>query len=123
MLASAMGASGFLLMPFAASNHVLLMSVFFLVGGFLGSFYSLGLAFLGDSLLPGDITTGNVLYTMIYGIGSLIGPSLTGLLISWMGENAFAWSIAVMLAGYVAFGMLDGRSVKQQVTPFTHKGS
>lgn len=123
MLASLLGMGGFLLLPFVSNNQYALLTVFFLAGGALGSFYSLGLAYLGDSLQPNDITTGNVLYTMNYGIGSLIGPSLTGLLISSFGQDAFAWSIAGMLFCYVVFGLIDTRLVKQQVSSFTHKGS
>lgn len=108
MLASSVGLAGFLLVPLAADTEWTLMAVFFGIGGALGSFYSLGLACLGDLIESGDLTTGNVLYTMIYGVGSLLGPSVTGLLIYGVHAHAFAWSIAGMLLLYVAFGVWQG---------------
>lgn len=111
--ASGIGCVGFSLLPFVTTSTWLVMAVLFCAGGVLGSFYSLGLAYLGDLLGAGDLPTGNVLYTMLYGIGSLLGPSVTGSLMTWWGQDAFAWSVAGMLLCYVVFGLVRRERLQQ----------
>jgi MFS family permease len=126
LLASGIGLAGFLLVPLTQHSTWLLMTMFFLVGGALGSFYSLGLAYLGDRLPAKDLPTGNVLYTMLYGVGSILGPSFTGAAIQFLGKEWFAWSIAAMLclyAGFGLFGLFRSHSLNQERQPFTIDGS
>lgn len=103
--ASAAGALGFVLLPAVSGTAWMLFADLFLIGAALGSFYSLGLAYMGDVLSAGDITSANALYIMNYGIGSLLGPAITGSLISGVGQDAFAWSILGMLVVYAGFGL------------------
>ncbi|WP_157729637.1 MFS transporter [Tumebacillus algifaecis] len=119
LLASVIGLVGFLLVPLTQHHIGLLMTMFFLVGGALGSFYSLGLAYLGDLLQMKDLPTGNVLYTMLYGVGSILGPSFTGAAIQFFGKEWFAWSIAVMLFCYVVYGLLHSQNVNKKGSVFT----
>ncbi|MGZ4123488.1 MAG: MFS transporter [Tumebacillaceae bacterium] len=114
ILASLIGLFGFLLLPFGENSVVLVMVALFIAGGALGSFYSLGLAFLGDLLEGADLPTGNVFYTMLYGAGSLLGPSVTGWLISFLGRDAFAWSVVGMLVCYGGFGLLELRKISKE---------
>jgi MFS family permease len=110
LLASLSGLLAFLLVPAAIEAAVwALYLLLFLAGGALGSFYSLGLACLGDVFPRQDVATANVLYTMLYGVGSLLGPALTGSLITAFGQDFFAWSVAGMLLSYIGFGMLTTR--------------
>jgi MFS family permease len=113
ILASSIGLAGFVILPLVAETNWMLLVALFLIGGALGSFYSLGLACLGDLIASEDLATGNVLYTMLYGVGSLLGPSVTGLLIYGVNKHAFAWSIAGMLLLYVGFGLWQGRAERQ----------
>ncbi|TCP56060.1 putative MFS family arabinose efflux permease [Tumebacillus sp. BK434] len=123
LLASCIGLAGFLLLPLAQTNTWMLMTMFFLVGGALGSFYSLGLAYLGDLLYGSDLPTGNVLYTMLYGVGSIMGPSFTGAAIQYFGKEWFAWSIAAMLLIYAAYGLLHSQTIKNKGSAFTTSGN
>jgi MFS family permease len=116
LLAAVVGFVGFALLPALAHVTWQLMAAFFCLGGALGSFYSLGLAYLGDLIGGSDIPTANVLYTMIYGVGSLTGPSVTGFLIYQIGKETFAWSIAGMLLLYVAYGLVQSRRARQAVS-------
>ncbi|MGB8954682.1 MAG: MFS transporter [Tumebacillaceae bacterium] len=122
ILATVIGMLGFVVLPLVSHSFWWMMAALFISGGALGSFYSLGLASLGDVISRQDIATANVLYTMVYGIGSLIGPSVTGWLIYGLGKNLFAWSIAGMLFCYATFGILSLRSVKKTSLQFTQKG-
>lgn len=122
ILATVIGMLGFVVLPLVSHNIWWMMAALFIAGGALGSFYSLGLASLGDVISRQDIATANVLYTMVYGIGSLLGPSVTGWLIYGLGKNMFAWSIAGMLFCYAVFGILSQRSVKKTSLQLTQKG-
>ncbi|ARU61222.1 hypothetical protein CBW65_09630 [Tumebacillus avium] len=123
LLAAVIGMVGFLLLPLAQNNTWMLMTMFFLVGGALGSFYSLGLAYLGDLLHGNNLTTGNVLYTMLYGVGSIMGPSFTGAAIQYLGKEWFAWSIAAMLLIYAGYGLFHSQSIKSKSSSFTTTGN
>ena len=123
LLATCVGMFGFVVLPLVADNVWWMMAALFISGGALGSFYSLGLASLGDRINRQDIATANVLYTMLYGIGSLVGPSVTGWLIFWLDKNMFAWSVAAMLLCYAAFGVLSLRTVKKTSLQLTQKGN
>lgn len=91
------------------TNAWVLYTLLFFAGGALGSFYSLGLACLGDVFSRQDLATANVVYTMLYGVGSLLGPLLTGSLISLCGQDFFAWSVASVLVAYILFGFGTSR--------------
>ncbi len=119
---SLLGFLCFLLVPLTDHNALLLMGMFFLIGGLLGSFHSLGMAYLGDLLRAKDLPTGNALYTMLYGIGSIMGPSFTGVAIQFFGKEWFAWSIAAMLVCYAVFGLLCSQNVKKRPSAFTTSG-
>jgi len=113
-IAAAVGLVAFLLLPLVDHDQPLLMAVLFLAGGALGSFYSLGLAYLGDQMDGrADMPTANVLYTMLYGVGSLLGPGITGAGIAWAGPAAFSWSVGTVLALYVLAGLVSGRDKSQ----------
>jgi MFS family permease len=115
ILASLVGMVCFLVLPLVSYSFWMMLAVLFVAGGALGSYYSLGLAFLGDLLEGGDLPTGNVLYTMLYGVGSLLGPSITGWFIKALGKDAFAWSVAGMLLCYGGFGLLKLRAQREVV--------
>jgi MFS family permease len=90
-----------------------LMAAFFIMGASLGPTYSLGLAFLGDTVKSDDITLANVLYMMTYGLGSLFGPFSVSLLISVTDRpGPFVWVSLVVLAGYMLVGVLDSNPVR-----------
>lgn len=114
VLSSLVGMGCFMLLPLFSHVIWMMLAVLFVAGGALGSYYSLGLAFLGDLLNAGDLPTGNVLYTMLYGVGSLLGPSITGWCIKTLGKEAFAWSIAAMLLCYGGAGLFKLRERGQE---------
>lgn len=49
-----------------------------LYGGIAGAIYTIGLALLGERLEGGAITAANAAFIFAYGLGSLIGPPLSG---------------------------------------------
>lgn len=58
-----------------------------LLGAFAGTLYPIGLAILGGRVPPAKLGGANGLFTVCYGLGSVFGPSLTGLVMSVVGER------------------------------------
>jgi MFS family permease len=72
------GAAAFLAVPAAGDRLWLLFVLFALAGGMVGSFYSLGLAYAADVLPRGILPAANVIASIHFSIGSILGPGLGG---------------------------------------------
>jgi len=81
-----------------------LLILFILSGGLVGSLFSLGLAYMADLLPPALVATGNVLASTVFSIGSLVGVYLNGLLIQLIGGNF----IFYILSGCYIFAAVSG---------------
>lgn len=92
------GSVGFLLMELNKESFVMLTVLFALTGVVCGSMYSLGLGYLTDVIPKTHIAAGNLLISMIFSIGSIIGPVLGGTLIGVSGGTLyFSFFTAVMI--------------------------
>ena len=72
------GAAAFLAVPLAGGSLWLLFLLFAAAGGFVGSFYSLGLAYAADILPRPILSAANVIASIHFSIGSVLGPTLGG---------------------------------------------
>lgn len=72
------GSIAFLLIPAAGGQLWLLFLLFIIAGGVVGSFYSLGLAYAADLLPRAILPAANVIASIHFSIGSILGPSLGG---------------------------------------------
>ncbi|GIM45458.1 MFS transporter [Collibacillus ludicampi] len=106
MVTCVFGALGFALLSFIESSGMLFLWILGYTGGVIGSLYSLGLAYVGDSITSEHLPTANVLYTANYGVGSILGPSVGALMIQVWGPDAFPWLLAGLLGIYVIFGVI-----------------
>ena len=57
-----------------------------LLGAFAGTLYPIGLAILAARVPPQRMGGANGMYTVFYGLGSVIGPALTGLMMTIAGD-------------------------------------
>ncbi|MFC4778422.1 MFS transporter [Paenibacillus sp. GCM10023252] len=73
------GSIVFFLIPAAGDHRLLLMLLFVVGGGMVGSFYSLGLAYAADVLPRPILPAANVIASIHFSLGSIIGPGLAGL--------------------------------------------
>lgn len=93
------------------SAFLLLMG--FLLGGFMMPLYPLALATVNDQLRSDEmIEAASALY-VFYGIGSMSGPFIASLFMERFGPGALYLFIAVVLAAYLAFGLLRIRRVPE----------
>lgn len=105
MSVCSIGAVGMFLIPFLMPNVWALLLAFSLIGGMIGSIFSLGLAFLTDLLPARYLPVANVIASIHFGLGSMLGPYLGGLLIKEWGGHALFYLIAGALALFVLLAL------------------
>lgn len=76
-LSAVIGFAMFFLAIFTTSP-LMLAGIIFVAGMAVGSFYSLGIAYVADLLPPSLIPAGNILAGICFGVGSLSGPIIAG---------------------------------------------
>ncbi|RIX53714.1 MFS transporter [Paenibacillus nanensis] len=97
------GSIAFLLIPAAGGQLWLLFLLFIIAGGVVGSFYSLGLAYAADLLPKAILPAANVIASIHFSIGSILGPSLGGYGIRYLSIH----SIFLFLgAAFLLFALL-----------------
>lgn len=77
----------------------------FIFGGLNTSLYSIGLAYMNDSIKPEQSLPASTTPILINGIGAMFGPLLSGIIIDTAGPNAFFISFSVAIAVLCIFGI------------------
>ncbi|HAC0645391.1 TPA_asm: MFS transporter [Listeria monocytogenes] len=95
-LLTGVGAVVFVLTAFV-KIPVLYVVFFFVLGILLGSLYSLGLSYMTDLTPLELLPAGNILVGMCFSLGSIIGPSATGIMIGIFGNQIFYFAVAGIL--------------------------
>ncbi|MBH8606369.1 MFS transporter [Thermoactinomyces sp. CICC 10521] len=109
-----LGSLGMFLIPLLLSNVIYLLIAFTLIGGFVGSLFSLGLAYATDLLAADDLPAANAIAAMHFSVGSILGPYLGGYLIEWFGSPALFWFIGSSLLVFVLLALLYPVTHKQE---------
>jgi MFS family permease len=76
-----------------------------LAGVGVGSMYTLGLAEVGRRVDAQDLAAANARFTASYGVGSVLGPALGGLVMMLLGPRGFFWSLAACLVVLTAVSL------------------
>ncbi|MBC6309747.1 MFS transporter [Listeria sp. FSL L7-1582] len=98
------------------SNSILLIVMFFILGIFLGSMYSLGLSYMTDLTPLELLPAGNILVGMSFSLGSIIGPSATGIMIGLFGNDVFYFVITgLLIAAFLALFFGNARKSSTMV--------
>lgn len=101
-----LGCLGMLIIPYLLPNAIWLFIAFTLIGGLVGSLFSLGLAYLTDLLPASYMPVGNSLASIHFSLGSILGPYIGGVFIEWAGGKAMFFFIASILAFFVALALV-----------------
>jgi len=97
------GALAFLAILAAGSQVAVLFLLFAVAGGVVGSFFTLGLAYAADILPRAMLPTANVIASIHFSIGSMMGPTLGGYGIRYVSIH----SIFLFLgAAFLVFSLL-----------------
>jgi len=73
----------------------LIWPVMLILGTAYFAIYTVALAMMGDSFEGPDLIAGSAAFSVMWGIGGIVGPSLTGAAVDSFGIGAFPVSIAV----------------------------
>ncbi|WP_219838801.1 MFS transporter [Paenibacillus sp. R14(2021)] len=93
----------FLIVPLAGDHAGWLFVLLALIGGLIGSFFSLGLAYAADILPKNVLPAANVIASIHFSIGSLLGPSIGGYGIQYISVS----SMFILLGGaFTLFSVL-----------------
>src|SRR5262249_28559894 len=69
-----------------------------LLGAFAGSFYPVGLSLIGETVKPKRLGAANSLFALMFGIGSLSGPAISGLAMNRFGDKWLFYLAAILTA-------------------------
>ncbi|WP_372007688.1 MFS transporter [Paenibacillus chitinolyticus] len=105
LAAAAMGAAAFLAVPFAGSSVWGIGILLLMAGGMIGSFFSLGLAYAAD-LLPRELLpSANVIGSILFSTGSVVGPNLGGLGIQYISLSSLFFLLGSVYVLFVLTGL------------------
>ncbi|QOY37945.1 MFS transporter [Anaerobacillus isosaccharinicus] len=101
-----LGFVSFIAMAFLESSMIGLLVCFIVAGMFLGSLFSLGIAYLADLIPSSLIPTGNVVVSICFALGSIAGPVIGGIFIDVFGDGSIYYSISGMLLLVLIAGLV-----------------
>lgn len=101
---------GFLLLPKIISLAVFGPVLAFLTGGFEGMIYVLGIILLGQRFQGAELAAASVLYTGMWGVGTMLGPALVGAGMDALGTQAMPYLIVAIYAAYLPVFFLAERN-------------
>lgn len=91
VLASALAAA---LLPFVGASAWTVWPLLVIWGGVAFGIYTVGLTMLGQRFAAGDMARANAAFVMIYTVGSLVGPPVSGAAMDIFGGRGLGWSLA-----------------------------
>jgi MFS family permease len=100
-----------LLLPLAGHSPWTVWPLLVAWGGTAFGIYTVGLALLGRRFEGGDIARANTAFVMVYTVGSVVGPPLSGGAMQLVGRHGLGWSLAVVyaMAALAALAAARGR--------------
>ena len=71
-------------------------------GGAMGAIFTVGITLLGERFKSVDLVAANAVFSLLFGVGGMVGPVIVGTSMTGMGPDGFIWS---MLAAVLAYGV------------------
>ncbi|OCT14430.1 MFS transporter [Paenibacillus pectinilyticus] len=96
------GATAFGCVPFVGANLWGLGICLGVAGGMVGSFFSLGLAYAADILPRHLLPTANIIASIQYSVGSIIGPLVGGMALRFISVSSIFYFLGLV---YLLFGL------------------
>ena len=92
---------GFLVLPDLISLSVAGPVFMFVLGGVDGMIYALGVILLGQRFRGAELAAASVLYTGMWGVGTMLGPVIVGAGMDVLGDNSMSYLIAAIYVVYL----------------------
>ncbi|GHE94433.1 MFS transporter [Aliiroseovarius zhejiangensis] len=105
LIVTAIAAIGAILPVLFGVRYELLLLAAFLLGGMTNPLYALLLAYVNDFLEPDDMPAASAGLIFINGMGAIAGPVVTGWVMGIMGPLGFFGYMALLLVGFLAYGL------------------
>lgn len=96
-------------------NPISILTLFFFLGGFAFTLYPLCISQVCDHLDHSQITTATALLLVAYGLGSVIGPTTSSMVVDSMGINAIFLYFCLVLGVLGVLGVVT--SLKRPIVP------
>ncbi|MBC8081546.1 MAG: MFS transporter [Gorillibacterium sp.] len=104
--AGMLGGIAFLAIPFAGKQEWIILILLAIAGGLVGSFFSLGLAYLADLLPRNLLACSNVLSSILFSVGSLIGPNAGGFGMQYLSLGSMFYILGGCFLVFSLIGLL-----------------
>ena len=101
--------TGFLILPHVVSLGVAGPMFTFALGGVEGMIYALGVILLGQKFRGAELAAASVLYTGMWGAGTMLGPVIVGAGMDVLGNDSMPYLIAAIYAVYLPIFFLAKR--------------
>lgn len=99
--------TGIALMPFVIAAKPWNLLYVFLFGGVFGALYSVGVVLLGERFRGADLASASAVFTMMWGLGSVVGPSLSGAAMELLPPHGLLLTLALLFLAYLPFPVLS----------------
>ena len=73
----------------------------FALGGVEGMIYTLGMILLGQRFRGAELAAASVLYTGMWGVGTMLGPAMVGAGMDIFGDTSMSYLIAAVYVIYM----------------------
>lgn len=83
----------------------------FALGGVEGMIYAMGMILLGQRFRGVELASASVLFTGMWGVGTMFGPAIVGAGMDWLGADSFPYLIAAIFACYIPVHFLGRRDI------------
>ena len=94
------------MLPLSTTNHYYLWALIFFWGAAGYGTYTIALVELGDRYTGTVLLTANAAYAIMWGVGGLSGPPLTGVVMDVVGPDGFLYLLAVLFAALLAVALM-----------------
>jgi MFS family permease len=74
-------------------------------GGTMGATFTVGITLLGERFQGVELVTANAVFSLLFGIGGLLGPFLVGLAMGHFGPSGFPVSMLIVVSAYTVFAI------------------
>lgn len=101
--------TGFLILPAIVARSAGGPAFVFGLGGVEGMIYALGVILLGQRFRGAELAAASVLYTGMWGAGTMLGPAIVGAGMDLLGDHALPYLIAAIYAIYLPVFFLARR--------------
>lgn len=96
-----LSALGFVILPHVVALPLFSSAFVFVLGGIEGMIYSMGVVLLGMRFRGVELASASVLFTGMWGAGTMIGPALVGVGMDWLGAESFPYLVASIFLAYL----------------------